>query len=78
MNDKNAKYIEILKLAKASENEAIRLYTLAMAYAPPEDLPKLAEILNDENDHDVIDTDLLFKAMTGHTAGQEELVPHVD
>jgi rubrerythrin len=78
MNDKQAKYAEILKLAKASESEAIRLYTTAMGYAPPEDLPKLAEILNDENDHDVITTDLLFKAMTGSTAEQEELVPGVD
>ena len=77
MDERQAKYIEILKQAKASENEAIRLYMLAMAYAPPEDLPKIAEILNDENDHDVIDTDLLFKAVTGKTAEQEEIVPEV-
>jgi hypothetical protein len=73
MEDRQEKYITILKHAKASENEAIRLYMLAMAYAPPEDIPKLAEILNDENDHDVIDTDLLFKAVTGADAGQEGL-----
>ena len=54
------KYIKVLEMAKASENEAIRLYTLCLAYAPPEDVPKLAEIMNDENDHDVILTDLLF------------------
>ena len=78
MKEKQSKYVEVLKLAKASENEAIRLYMLAMTYAPPEDLPKLAEILNDENDHDVIDTDLLFKAMTGSAADQKELVGGVD
>jgi len=78
MDDRQAKYIELLKRAKASENEAIRIYMLAMAYAPPEDMPKLAEVLDDENDHDVVDTDLLFKAMTGATAGQAELVPDTD
>lgn len=73
----NEKYIEALERAKASENEAIRLYTLCLAYAPPEDIPKLAEIMNDENDHDVIITDLMFKAVTGQPANQELLVPGV-
>jgi len=64
MNEKQLKYLEILEMAKKSENEAIKQYTVAMAYSPPEDIPKLAEILNDENDHDIIITDLLLKAVT--------------
>lgn len=62
-------YIDILKVAKASENEAIKIPMIAMGFAPPEDLPQLAEILNDENDHDAIYTDLLFKAVTGNPEG---------
>ena len=77
MDERQAKYLEALERAKASENEAIRLYSLCLGYAPPEDAPKLVEILNDENDHDVILTDLMFKAVTGQTANQEELVPGV-
>ena len=65
MVNKHEEYIKILEMAKASENDAIRLYTAAIGYAPPEDVPKLIEILADENDHDVIDTDLLFKAVAG-------------
>lgn len=69
MDDKRQKYIEGLKAAKASENDAIKVGYTLMAYAPPEDLAKLAEILNDENDHDAIYTDLLFKAVTGDPSG---------
>ena len=58
-------FVETLKIAKASENEAIKIAMVAMAYAPPEFVPQLAEILNDENDHDVIYTDMLFKSVTG-------------
>lgn len=67
--EKKKRYIEILEIAKASENEAIKIPMIAMAYAPAEDLEKLAEILNDENDHDAIYTDLLFKAQTGNPEG---------
>lgn len=68
-------FIETLKVAKASENEAIKIAMLAMAYAPPEFVPQLAEILNDENDHDVIYTDMLFKAVTGEYADNAALNP---
>lgn len=68
-------FIETLKIAKASENEAIKIAMLAMAYAPAEFVPQLAEILNDENDHDVIYTDMLFKAVTGEYADNAEFYP---
>lgn len=67
--ERHRKYIEILKIAKAAENEAIKIPMVAMGYAPPEDLAQLAEVLNDENDHDAIYTDLLFKAVTGNPNG---------
>lgn len=67
--EKRRKYIEILELAKASENEAIKIPAIAMGYAPQEDIAQLLEILNDENDHDAIYTDLLFKAITGDKEG---------
>lgn len=68
-------FIETLKIAKASENEAIQIAMVAMAYAPAEFVPQLAEILNDENDHDVIYTDMLFKAVTGNYADNAKLYP---
>lgn len=71
LEEKRRLYIETLKIAKASENEAIKIPMMAMCLAPPEDLAQLAEILNDENDHDAIYTDLLFKAVTGNPKGAE-------
>lgn len=68
-------FIETLKIAKASENEAIKIAMLAMGYAPPEFLPQLAEILNDENDHDAIYTDMLFEAVTGEFADNTKFYP---
>lgn len=68
-------FIEILKIAKASENEAIQIAMVAMAFAPPEFVPQLAEILNDENDHDVIYTDMLFEAVTGKFADNAKFFP---
>lgn len=69
--EKRHLYIELLKIAKASENDAIKIPMAAMVVAPPEDLAQLAEILNDENDHDAIYTDLLFKALTGNPNGAD-------
>lgn len=73
-NERHQKYIEILKIAKASENEAIKIPAVAMTLAPPEDVLKLLEILNDENDHDAIYTDLLFKAVTGNSKGADNTI----
>lgn len=59
-------YIESLKLAKASENDAIKRYNVAISLSNSEkDKLKLSEILNDENEHDAIVTDLLVKAVSG-------------
>lgn len=68
------KYEEALKLAKSSENEAINYALACMLFAPAEDIARIAEILKDENDHDAIYTDLLFKSVTGDKAGAENTI----
>lgn len=68
-NESRAQYIEALKLAKASENDAIKRYNVAMSLAESDiDRIKLSEIMNDENEHDAIVTDLLVKAISGEDA----------
>lgn len=71
--DRRMAYIESLKLAKASENTAIKTYNVAIGYCDNEkDRAKLNEILNDENEHDAITTDLLVKAISGDDAMNTE------
>lgn len=74
--ERRVKYIEMLKVAKAAENQAIQIPGILMALAPAEDLSKLLEIQNDENDHDAIYTDLLFKAVTGNPEGAMNTIYH--
>lgn len=72
--EKHRRYVEILKIAKAAENQAIKIPMIAMAFAPEEDIAQLAEVQNDENDHDAIYTDLLFKAVTGNPDGADNTI----
>lgn len=54
-------YIDLLLKAKRDENNAIQ-YGLDLAkVAPKEDLAIITEIASDENDHDVLYTELLQK-----------------
>lgn len=76
--DNNAEYIELLKRSLAGETETVRLYLAVMAVAPENALAKLLEIQADETDHQAIIADLLMEAVSGQSAGQEELIPGVE
>jgi rubrerythrin len=52
--DSEETYLDVLNQARDMENNAISIGLKLMLKAPPEDLPQLAEITNDENDHDRI------------------------
>lgn len=71
-------YIKLLKKALATETETVRLYTALMGLAPVEHMQKFLELNADETDHQAIITDLLFEAVAGESADQEQLVPGVD
>ncbi|MBS5651859.1 MAG: hypothetical protein KHW65_10780 [Clostridiales bacterium] len=76
--DYNEEYIELLKRSLAGENETVRLYLAVMALAPDSAIPKLLEVMTDELDHIAVIGDLLTEAVSGQSAGQEELVPGVE
>lgn len=76
--DCNKEYIELLKRSLAGENETVRLYLAVMALAPDSAIPKLLEVMTDELDHIAVIGDLLTEAVSGQSAGQEELVPGVE
>lgn len=76
--DYNEEYIELLKRSLAGENETVRLYLAVMALAPNSAIPKLLEVMTDELDHIAVIGDLLTEAVSGQSAGQEELVPGVE
>ena len=76
--DHKQEYIELLKRALAGETETVRLYLAVMAVAPASALPRLLEIQADETDHQSVIADLLLEAVSGESAGQEELVPGVE
>ena len=76
--DYNEEYIELLKRSLAGENETVRLYLAVMALAPDSAIPKLLEVMTDELDHIAVIGDLLPEAVSGQSAGQEELVPGVE
>ena len=60
-HDNEEDYISILRQAQAMENDAIAIGLKLILYAPEKDLPKLAEIANDENDHDRIYASILSR-----------------
>lgn len=76
--DYNEEYIELLKRSLAGESETVRLYLAVMALAPNSAIPKLLEVMTDELDHIAVIGDLLTEAVSGQSAGQEELVPGVE
>lgn len=76
--DCNEEYIELLKRSLAGENETVCLYLAVMALAPDSAIPKLLEVMTDELDHIAVIGDLLTEAVSGQSAGQEELVPGVE
>ena len=76
--DYNEEYIELLKRSLAGENETVRLYLAVMALAPNSAIPKLLDVMTDELDHIAVIGDLLTEAVSGQSAGQEELVPGVE
>ena len=61
-------YVDLIIRAREMENEAIKIGLLALALAPPEDVPTLVEITNDENDHDGLYTDIILREL-GKVAG---------
>lgn len=66
MNEAIQQYYDMLMALKRDENEAIAMQLKAFALADAagasaEELAVLAEITNDENDHDMIYTKLLEK-----------------
>jgi len=52
--DAEETYLDVLRAARSMENDAIAVGLKLMQLAPPGDLGQLAEITNDENDHDRI------------------------
>ena len=54
-------YLSVLQRARAMENDAIEIGLELILYAPEGDLPKLAEIAKDENDHDRIYASILSR-----------------
>ena len=76
--DYNQEYIDLLKRSLAGETETVRLYLAVMALAPNSAIPRLLELQADETDHQSVIADLLTEAMTGQSAGQEQLVPGVE
>ena len=62
-------YLEVLQRAKEMENDAIAIGLELMKLAPEEDLDQLAEITNDENDHDRIYTSFLARYQTDSEDG---------
>ena len=57
-------YLDVLQKPKQMENDAIAIGVELMRLAPPEDIDRLAEITNDENDHDRIYSELLARYQT--------------
>jgi hypothetical protein len=62
--DSEETYLDVLKQAREKENDAIAIGLKLMLKAPPEDLAQLAEITNDENDHDRIYSSILARYQT--------------
>lgn len=52
-------YLDILNKARESENEAIAIGLKAITLAPPEDVQRLCEITQDENEHLSIYSEIL-------------------
>lgn len=68
--DQEQGYLEVLQRAKEMENDAIAIGLELMKLAPEEDLDQLAEITNDENDHDRIYTSFLARYQTDPEDGE--------
>lgn len=60
-NDADQTYVEALRHAQQSENDAIAIGLDLLTKCPPEDIERLVEITNDENDHSRIYADILSK-----------------
>lgn len=71
--ERKALYIETLSRGLAAEHPAISWPLVAIALAPPDDIPILAEILQDENDHWVKWSGLLTKAQGGSNIIAEKM-----
>lgn len=54
-------YLDVLQQAKAMENDAIAIGLKLLTLAPPEDIDRLVEITNDENDHSKIYDSILIR-----------------
>lgn len=70
-------YIVLLKKALAMETETVRLYLALMALAPAHQTGRFLELNADETDHQAILSDLLWEAVVGDAADQEEMVSGV-
>lgn len=69
-DDGEPTYLDVLQQAKQMENDAIAIGLDLMRLAPPEDVEQLAEITNDENDHDRIYSEILERYQTDEEEGE--------
>ena len=59
--DSEVTYLDVLQKAKEMENDAIAIGVELLRLAPQQDVDQLAEITNDENDHDRIYSEILSR-----------------
>jgi rubrerythrin len=59
--DAEGTYLDVLQSARDMENDAIAIGLKLISLAPQEDIEQLAEITNDENDHDRIYSAILSR-----------------
>ena len=62
--DAEETYLDVLQSARDMENDAIAIGLKLISLAPQEDIEQLAEITNDENDHDRIYSAILSRYQT--------------
>lgn len=62
--DAEETYLNVLQQARDMENDAIAIGLKLISLAPQEDIEQLAEITNDENDHDRIYSAILSRYQT--------------
>lgn len=61
-------YVQTLQQAQQAENDAIAIGLNLLTMCPQTDIAQIAEITNDENDHDRIYSQLLSKYQVDNAA----------
>lgn len=70
-DDTEQTYVQTLQHAQAEENNAIAIGLDLLIKCPPEDIEKIVEITNDENDHSRIYSEILSRYQTGPQNSEE-------